>query len=71
MILSVIDCGAPFGYGVVIEPFNDTKLDAVIMFHCEESDTALRTAICRADGEWDPNPAVFECVNGISSKLKS
>ena len=66
----MIDCGAPLVYGFVVEPFNDTKLDAVITFRCEESDTAM-TAICRADGEWDPNLAVFVCVNGTLSKLNN
>ena len=66
-INAVIDCGAPPDYGFVVESFNDTKLDAVITFHCEESDTAL-TAICRTDGEWDPNPVVFVCVNGTGIK---
>ena len=67
MILSAIDCGAPSDYGVDVEPFNDTKLDAVIVFHCGERGSAM-TATCSADGEWDPNPAVFQCVNGILGK---
>ena len=58
------DCGSPVGgSGVVIEPFNDTKFDAVITFHCQEN---VHPAVCGSNGEWFPSPASLKC--GVSSE---
>ena len=51
--------------GVVIEPFNNTMFNAVIIFHCEEGlipDTVIE-AVCGSTGVWSPNPANHMCVN--------
>ena len=68
MFCAVIDCGAPLANaGVDIEFFNDTKLNAVITFHCEDRgenrDSSLM-AVCKSNGEWIPSPASYECKNG-------
>ena len=60
----MIDCGPPIaGNGVVIEPFNDTRFDAVITFHCGGSIIPV-VAVCGDNGEWTPNPLPFICSNG-------
>ena len=62
----VIDCGTPVvgvESGIVIETINDTDLNALITFHCEESAFPMMS-LCASDGEWDPNPELFECQNG-------
>ena len=60
----VIDCGIPFGApGVVIEPSNNTFLDALISFQCEESNTTM-TAVCGNNGQWAPNPMSLKCGTG-------
>ena len=57
----LLDCGVPFAATrVTIESFNDTRLDSVITFHCDGSDTTM-TAVCTANGDWVPNPASFKC----------
>ena len=68
---AVIDCGAPStNTGVDIEPFNDTRLNAVITFHCQDRDSSLM-AVCRSNGEWVPSPTSFKCKNGILGELAS
>ena len=60
----VINCGVSFGApGVFIEPSNNTDLDALITFHCEESNTTM-TAVCGNNGQWTPNPMSLKCGNG-------
>ena len=57
----MLDCGAPFAAtGVTVEPFNNTKFGSLITFHCDGSNITA-TAICDNTGEWDPNPASFNC----------
>ena len=59
----VLSCGDPdFVDGIVVETFNDTKLDAVISVHCVESDV-LMMVVCGSNGEWVPHPASFQCIN--------
>ena len=63
-IVKAIDCGVPIGgNGVVFEPFNSTKFDAVVTFHCEESLISM-VAVCDSKGEWMPKPSSFKCLNG-------
>ena len=53
--VKVTDSGAPLEDSQVIidhESFNDTIQGALIIFHCDNS----RTAMCGRDGEWFPNP---------------
>ena len=60
----MVDCYAPLSTTeVVIEPFNYTKLGALITFHCEESNNSM-TTVCGSDGEWFPNPASHKCGKG-------
>ena len=61
----MIDCGAPIpsSPGIVIDPFNNTKLEAVIVFHCGDPDTPV-ISVCGSNGEWVPNLSSFTCVNG-------
>ena len=62
--LEEIDCGPPnAGNELIIKYFNGTKLDAFVTFHCEQSNISMMT-VCRNSGEWIPNPASFECVDG-------
>ena len=59
------DCGAPFAASrVIIDPFNNTKFGALIIFYCEESDNSM-TAVCGSDGEWIPNLNPYNCGNYI------
>ena len=68
--MTVIDCGAPIdSTGIVIESFNDTKLDAVITIHRKVSDIRLR-AVCGSNGEWVPSLTSFECVNGTTGNIE-
>ena len=63
----MIDCGAPIvGDGrLLTRPFNNTEFNAVITFHCDSRSTPkVVMAVCRSDGEWVPNPSLFECQNG-------
>ena len=79
MIETVVDCGAPStATGIIIDSFNNTKVGALITFHCqfEESNNSM-TAVCGSDGEWIPNPASLVCGESgntqsppVSSKLK-
>ena len=63
-VITVIDCGVPIaGNGVVIEAFNDSKLDAMITFHCEGGIISM-VAVCGSNVQWTPNPSSFECVTG-------
>ena len=60
--MAVIDCGAPInGSQVIIESFNDTKMNAVVTFQCKV-DNIQHMAVCGSNGEWIPNITSFECV---------
>ena len=66
-----IDCGTPsVTCGVVIEPFNNTQLDATIIFHCDEGliPQTITKAVCGSTGVWNPDPAFHSCVNQSSGK---
>ena len=68
-IFKGLDCGAPLAAsGVDFEHFTNTKLGAMITYHCEESDT-LFTAVCGSDGEWEPDPASLNCEKKIPGGL--
>ena len=61
---AVVDCYAPITTTeVIFEPFNYTKLGALITFHCEESSHTV-TTVCGNNGEWFPNPASHKCGKG-------
>ena len=61
----MIDCGPPSANaGVDIEDFNDTELNAVIAFQCEQSDISMM-AVCWSNREWILSPASFKCINGM------
>ena len=65
--LEEVDCGVPsVGIGgVVTGPYNNTKFNTVITFHCELSNTSsVLMTVCGSNGEWFPNPSSFECQNG-------
>ena len=67
----VIDCGSPMGgVGVVIEPYNGTRLDAVSIFHCQQSDD-LMMAVCSINGKWIPAPTDLNCVVASGNHLSS
>ena len=74
--LEVIDCGAPIvgDGGVVTRPYNNTKFNAVITFHCEANLRDVPTvmmAVCGSNAEWVPNPSSFVCRNGtLGNSLK-
>ena len=60
----MVDCGAPSAASrVIFDTFNNTKLGALITFHCEESNNSM-TAVCSSDGEWFTNPASLVCGDG-------
>ena len=67
----MVDCGSPMGgVGVVIEPHNDTKLDTVIIFHCQQSDD-LMMAVCGINGKWIPTLTALNCVDASGNYLSS
>ena len=61
----MVDCYAPLSTTevIIMEPFNYTKLGALITFHCEESSHRV-TTVCGNNGEWFPNPAAHKCGKG-------
>ena len=70
--LEAIDCGAPIvgDGGVVTRPYNNTKFNAVITFHCEGRNiSSVVMAICGSNGEWVPSPSSFQCQNGTLSSF--
>ena len=63
----MVDCYAPLSTTevIIMEPFNYTKLGALITFHCEESNNSM-TAVCSIDEEWIPNPNSYNCGKYIN-----
>ena len=47
-----------------IEPYQNTTEGAVIFFRCnpEFVPAGRMTAVCRADGRWNPDPATLVCT---------
>ena len=66
MFTTAIDCGTPIGgVGIVIEHFNSTKLDTVVMCHCKGSDIVWMS-VCGSNGEQISNLTSFQRVNWTS-----
>ena len=51
-----------------IEPYQNTTEGAEIFFRCNPGFVPVgrMTAVCGADGRWNPNPATFACTGEIA-----
>ena len=61
----VVNCSAPspLAHGS-IDPYTSTVEGAKVTFQCDEgfSPSGLMTAVCQADGNWEPDPATIVCT---------
>ena len=62
---SIVDCGDPptLASGVTVETYNSTVVNSDIFFQCQQPDLvpSNRSATCRSDGRWSPDPSQVEC----------
>ena len=51
-----------------IEPYQNTTEGAEIFFRCNPGFVPVgrMTAVCAADGRWNPNPATLVCTGEIA-----
>ena len=67
-LVNTTDCGPPApADNVVVEPLRpNTALGSTFSFHCAEGlfPNTTHEAVCGADGQWRPDPANHNCVNG-------
>ena len=67
---STVDCGSPSPpTGGSITSLTSTLEESRVTFRCDDGSMEM-DAECQPDGNWEPNPAQFDCTQGITTNGK-